>query len=226
MNYNMKTLTPILSSLEIPEDFYDESVGVLTLKEFLEDNFDLSTESGLTKLVCILNNTNYVIKIPYNQYLDFDDEKEYPIIMKGATGDSTDEAWDYCAQEVYIYNLAKLYQVEKAFPETIYLGKWNNWPIYLQEKCETIKRLKYDFKTSRLIKQTNKKVIKIIASKNLPYIDEDWISFYYIKHGEAEMIKLLNFVKYYKIEDLHSRNIGFSSIDNRPVLIDFSSFNM
>ena len=223
MNFNFKRdILPILENLSIPNDFYDDSEGTLTLRDTLEDNFPVITYSGLTKLVCVFINRNYVIKIPFNKYLDFDDDKEFPVIMTGATGDHTDENWDYCSQEIYLYNLAKMYHVEKAFPETIYIGKYHNWPIYLQEKCYNLKNNKHQ----SLINQRNKKEVNhLVLSHNFPYINENWLCLYYLKYGEQDTIDLLTFIKYYKITDLHSKNIGFSILDDRPVLIDFAGFN-
>lgn len=228
MNYNINELTPILKTITVPaEDFYDDSDATLSFKKRTKKRlrfYHVKIKSGLTKIVIIFPDRDYVIKIPFNKYLDWEDDSSTAYVMSGATGDNTDGVWDYCAQEVYIYNLAKLYHLEKAFPETIYLGKWNNYPIYLQEKCSPINDIDLDPSTEEEINDLSYEVSNLMQINDFPYIYLNWICMYYLTYGKLDTVQLLKFIKFYGIDDLHTGNIGFSSLDDRPVLIDFSGF--
>lgn len=180
---------------------------------------NIIVKTGASKLVCILEDKDYVVKIPFNSFI----EDEEIIELRGATGDREDGLWDYCAREVFLYETAKVHKLDYIFPKTQYIGDIYGWPVYVQEKCIPISRI-YDSckKTPEQI-DTVRKIIKK-SNDNLWFFNGMWITNFYDKYGVESTIELLEFIKFYNITDLHNENVGFLQKDLKPVLIDFSGF--
>ena len=127
--------------------------GVLTENDFedkvlsnLPDNLKYYYEYGATKLVIILADCDFVIKIPFSGsyqeiYQDETDSYEEEYIDFENAG-FEDCEWDYCKTEVNRYNLAKNAGIEKYFAKTEYIGMVNNYPIYIQQKAEIFAEVK------------------------------------------------------------------------------------
>ena len=194
------------------------------IPDYVEKNIDynlFSLESGSTKL-CVYpldSKIDFVIKLPYQVLNGF-----YPI-THAPLPITCDNSWNYCETELEYYELAQDKQLSKFFPKTIRYPA-NQYPIYLQEKCISYYQKYHD----SLINTTPKEIKDLINSAPLQY--QNWISSFCpqwlqdtIKyHGLKKVYKLFDFLESYNITDFHSDNYGYSTIDNRPVLIDFSGF--
>lgn len=186
-------------------------------------NYDLfALESGATKL-CIYPldpKVDFVIKIPYptmagGAYLI----SHAPLLI------SQKESWDYCEAELEYYQLAQEAGIAEFFPFTMrYPAK--QYPIYLQEKCisyyqECYQNISFD---------ESPELLNIIAAAPPKY--ENWFNLFHplwlldaIKYyGLNKIYVLFDFLDKYSITDFHTDNYGYSTVDHRPLLIDFSGF--
>lgn len=219
MEYNYDYIYSFLKNFNPLEGFSADSDYTWEYKDFLNDTFDIKVRMGCTKFVCFLENENYVVKIPFDTIID--DEEVFSLV--GASGNIEDELWDYCAREVFLYESAKGNDLGFVFPETQYIGMINHWPIYIQEKCQSVARHPAFFRTTEDKIKTVTNEIKA-ANKKFSIFNEQWLTKFYEIYGKETTCKLLEFIKFYHITDLHSSNVGFSTLDYRPVLIDFSGF--
>lgn len=220
MKYDYSYIYSLFKDFYITDDFYDNAEITYQLEEKLEKN--ISVRCGASKFVCIPKDKEYVIKLPFNSVLEEDSDEEEIVKFIGASGDITDNLWDYCAREVFLYEAARSNKIAFAFPETEYVGLINGWPIYVQEVCKTL----YEKENTKFptVAEENQ-VMSFLASKNkYSTINDSWITMFCLQYGEEKTIELLDFIKFYEINDLHSSNIGFSAIDGRPVIVDFSGF--
>ena len=62
-------------------------------------------------------------------------QKKYDEFTGARIGES-EYSWDYCAAEQFFYEKAVVAGVEEFFIKTIFIGEFNEHPIYLQEKVE------------------------------------------------------------------------------------------
>lgn len=243
---NKKTAESILSIFkdcvfdgELTEYSFEEKI----LKHLPEDlNYDY--HYGATKIVFILPDKDFVIKIPFSgqyihkevikktetgkvcrqrvsRYIEFEGA-ESPICGEG-------RGWNYCQVECDIYALAESETVEEFFAKTECIGFIHDYPIYIQETAKIYKDM-YPFRDNeeREYKEKyTKKEIKTIDSLCEKYhyyfFNVFWLCDAFNYYGQEKGEKLLSFIKTARIEDLHKSNIGY--IGEKPVIIDYAGFN-
>jgi hypothetical protein len=194
---------------------------------------DIEVLHGISKAVIVAPNCGKVIKIPFNGYYDssecswydeetgkygYDDDREewIPFMYAGE-----EDVTDYCHDELNKYELAKMHGLGDFFAETEFYGTTkDNTAIYLQEKaivyCD-------DDLTKRKSSQRAKDVVKDMGWAHK--INKFWTEMAVDYFGEAKVEKLFKFLaKEGMDDDLHTGNIGFSTIDGRPIIIDFSGW--
>lgn len=205
--------------------------GVLTENDFedkvlsnLPDDLKYHYEYGATKLVIILPDCNFVIKIPFSgSYQEFyqDDtdgyEEEY---VEFENADFETCEWDYCKTEVNRYNLAKNIGIEKYFAKTECIGMINNYPIYIQQKAEIFAEVK-DLNSYSEEKKSSTR--EKCDKEDLWCFNECWLSDLLDYCGDKVFSFFMSFIKDNDFDDLHSSNIGY--INGVPVLVDYSGFN-
>ena len=205
--------------------------GVLTENDFedkvlsnLPDDLKYHYEYGATKLVIMLPDCDFVIKIPFSgSYQEFyqdktDDYEEEYVEFENADFETCE--WDYCKTEVNRYNLAKNAGIEKYFAKTEYIGMVNNYPIYIQQKAEIFSEVK-DLNSYSEEKKSSTR--EKCDKEDLWCFNECWLSDLLDYCGDRIFSLFMSFLKDNEIDDLHSSNIGY--IDENPVLVDYSGFN-
>lgn len=205
-----------------PEDEY----GVL-IEPLLFDDFSVFysknvqySDAGCSKWVLQLKSLpGWVVKIPFQGYRKYKDDEcldEYEdFIFKGA-GNEIDD-WDYCLRELEVYLEAKERNLEKFFPETLYLGDYHDLPIYAAEEMN-------DYYNGEGIKCGSKYSNTISAQHNFmispAHIEE------LLESGvmEEEIHSLLDFFTECNVGDFHNDNFGWDK-EGHLRFIDFSDFN-
>ena len=205
--------------------------GVLTENDFedkvlsnLPDDLKYHYEYGATKLVIILPDCDFVIKIPFSgSYQEIyqdrtDDYEEEYVEFENADFETCE--WDYCKTEVNRYNLAKNVGIEKYFAKTECIGMVNHYPIYIQQKAEIFA----DVKDLNSYSEEKKSSTREKCDKeDLWCFNECWLSDLLDYCGDRIFSLFMSFLKDNEFDDLHSSNIGY--IDGVPVLVDYSGFN-
>lgn len=179
---------------------------------------------GVSKLVFILDNCDWVVKIPFNGYYEkvwnkekdeYDEEQTNWVPFKYADG-----SWDYCNLELEKYEKLQELDLECFLAEIRYLcSDCDNHPMYIQEKiipCCNDKKKRTPSEKS------------LTKAKNLFYhFDKIWIATAIDFYGEKKTLEFLDYIENIDQdmgEDLHSGNYGYRE-DGSPCLLDYSGWN-
>ena len=201
---------------------FDEFFNSSTVDNFIDYLYENSEEYqmgewrcayGATKLVIIMEEEDFVFKIPFNS--EWDSWKGDYIFFCGAPATST---WDYCEAEEERYDMAKEYGFANylAKTEIIYNTK-NGIRIYIQPKCTTRNRHKTTSKR-------NYKVFSKWYKGSLPIDDTKWLNTFIDYYGAYKLKQFLQFLENEDWDDdLSHDNIGYTK-EGKPVLIDYSSY--
>lgn len=195
-------------------DFYP--VVVQPFSEKYKKPFDYAT--GATKGVLIFEQLGFVIKIPFCR--NSEDYDDYYKCCNYFTGADTDNGWDYCEAEANKYQRAEEEGISMCFAKTEKIGEIDGYPIYMQELASIYKNVDYQ---SSHTEEDSRQVNSICDSNNFYIFNIEWLSDAFHFYGEKIFHKLLEFIRTVGINDLHDGNIGY--IKNRPVLVDYSSFD-
>lgn len=199
-------------------DFY--SIVVQPFSEKYKKPFDYAT--GATKGVLIFEQLGFVIKIPFcrnSEDCEYNSTYgEYECCY--FTGADTDNGWDYCEAEANKYERAEEEGLAQCFAKTKKIGDIDGYPIYIQELADIYKSIDYQ---SSHTEEDSRQVSSICNSNNFYMFNLEWLSDAFHYYGEKVFHKLLEFIRTVGINDLHDGNIGY--IGNRPVLVDYSSFD-
>lgn len=199
-------------------DFY--SIVVQPFSEKYKKPFDYAT--GATKGVLIFEQLGFVIKIPFcrnSEDCEYNSAYgEYECCY--FTGADTDNGWDYCEAEANKYERAEEEGLAQCFAKTKKIGDIDGYPIYMQELADIYKSIDYQ---SSHTEEDSRQVSSICNSNNFYMFNIEWLSDAFHYYGEKVFHKLLEFIRTVGINDLHDGNIGY--IGNRPVLVDYSSFD-
>lgn len=213
--------------------FSEDNYGMIE-NNLNSDLFYIATGASKIVLVPKAKEEEFVIKIPFcsifcDDWERHEEDEDYYGEYIELQNAPLDNDWDYCAAEVDYYNLAIEHHIEMFFPNTS-VAKESPYPIYIQERCLEA----YDTKanTPRTKAEISEEMDTLRAGAG-PVAHNDWL--YNFKaswildaidaYGEATLAKLFQFLDDYNINDLHASNYGYSVIDHRPVLIDFSGFH-
>jgi len=188
------------------EDFINYLYSVSP--EYYNQNW--SCKYGSTKLVIIMDDENYVIKIPFHG--------EYKDYYVGAP--TSEDYWDYCqAEEERYENAPIVIKSRLAKTELIYETK-NGIRLYSQPKCSIANNTHCTTKSQ--------KTAKFFydwwgRGTHLPINHVDWLNTYIDYYGLDSLKAFFKaLIKEDWDDDLRDVNIGF--LNGRPVLVDYSSF--
>ena len=195
-------------------DFYPAVVQPFSEK--YKKPFDYAT--GATKGVLIFEQLGFVIKIPF--CCNSEDYDDYYECYNYFTGADTDNGWDYCEVEADKYQRAEEEGISMCFAKTEKIGEIDGYPIYMQELASIYKNVNYQ---SLHTEEDSRQVNSICDSNNFYMFNIEWLSDAFHFYGEKIFHKLLEFIRTVGINDLHDGNIGY--IENRSVLVDYSSFD-
>ena len=189
-----------------------------------EEDF-IETAAGASKVVVIYRGLPYVVKIPaIGQYCCCEDEDEDDecstdkfIPFSGGNGDN---AFDYCAAEVDIYEEAAFAGFEKYFAKTSFWKRTESgYPLYIQERVNTgaWNYVKEPSAASKTIAESYNRFCYKIT-------DPNWVASFIDFFGEMEFLRFSNFLEEHELNDFHSGNLGYRLRTGEPVIFDYSGF--
>ena len=189
-------------------------------------NFNYVIDSGATKCVIIPKNEDYVLKIPFTGYEDWENQ---PCEEDEETGEWIyDEYYDpfvpfedgdYCRIEADNYQFAIIEGLEEIFAETSFLGYVKGFPIYVQKKVTTF------WQTDKKVKHTDEERTSLKKSykpEDIERLPVDWCLDFIAAYGEEKFIDFLIFTIEYHINDLHGDNVAYRN--GKPCLSDYSGY--
>ena len=224
---------------ELTEYSFEEKI-----LKYLPEDFNYDYHYGATKIVFILPDKNFVIKIPFsgcykNTMIETNTEKgvksKWISRYSKFTGAQSpmrkaeEGEWDYCQVECDIYALAAEEAVEDFFAKTECIGFIHGYPIYVQEIAKIYKDIYPSYETEeteyrkKYTEEDYKKIYSLCCNHNYDYFNMYWLCDAFKYYGEIKGEEFLQFIKNACVGDLHKANIGY--IGDRPVIIDYSGFN-
>lgn len=237
MNYNEDDIfNRILKDIDIDPDEFNCD----TIEDYIWSRIpsDCSYNYGATKLVIIPNDADYVIKIPFatqgeredNGYWDENDnyieeEGKYIPLCGACYPLSEERGWDYCRTETEYYALATEEGLNKFFAKTEYIGDYNGYPIYVQEKC-TMYGDSPDLFTPEEREKASRRSSTLRNGERVRSFGDDFMTSLFQFATEEEIDSLFDFIDKYGIWDLHSSwNYGFLNKNNHAVFVDYASYD-
>lgn len=204
---------------ELTENNFEEKI-----LSHLPKDFKYNYEYGATKLVFLISDLNYVIKIPFTgdvEEIYNADEDGYEDIYCPfeCAGESGEAEWDYCKVESERFILAREEDIDAYFAKTERIGFISGHPIYIQERAEVFSEMK---NWSSYPEEKRSSTREKCSKENFWCFNECWLTDLLEYCGEKTFDKFMSFIKVNHFDDLHSSNIGY--INKRPVLIDYSGF--
>lgn len=219
MTYNINEIKDLLSFFN-PEHFTDEDVDFF-IDELNQQNCvpEFNWEAGATKCVIIPNNYDYVIKIPFDGEINYEENEEGNFRYYYNGGGT--EGWDYCELEnEYWIDIIQHSDFSQFFlcPKSIDVG---NWPVYIQPKivpCNENIKERYKSIDSVYKVRTESKMY------NHTRLPDVWLAAC-LENLEGDIEKLDEFIIFLKdnFSDLHEGNIGY--LGNQAVILDYAGFN-
>lgn len=238
----------IKNNYVIYDDFnkHDEDTVYDALNRIRElDDIDWKIDSGISKLVIIFNNQDFVIKIPfcgaYEMTCDCNNSNceecdgdcdccgkaiEEWYSFYGACPHFDDkqlkEDWDYCDLETAIYQKAKDMEIEFCLAETRFLGRINGHPVYTQVKADVYSSNWSTYSCRHSDEQ--KKAMRDYCHTHKKFcFNSNWLIDLRNAYGDKVFLTFMDFIEKTGVSDLHDGNVGY--IGDCPVLIDYSDYN-
>ena len=221
----------IIDNIMIPREIGPEEDGYVD-KDWLwyqlrDSQIEAQIECGISKLVIIPENSNFVIKIPFNGMYhccwneDDEDsygEEEFEYYYNACAPDTSDYCWD----EVIKIDKAYSMGFGKFFPETAFLKEKDGHRTYIQEKVRTARYFNPDDipedsrKKVESLSRYYKKCNNTWLAAVIEFYGEDyWIDFCDWDFNIANDMNILS--------DMHSDNYGYD-MNGRPIILDASGF--
>lgn len=267
---NSELIHTILNSFSIPQNFgfFDDDlsgVSPLLYQKALESNYlyknfkeylyekispiaNIQIFKGISKLAIVLEDYDFVIKIPFNGYPDIIRDESYPInwysLSKEEREDWTkkhqhlnfidfqyadieDDPTDYCLLELHKYEQIVIDGFSEYFAETAFFDFKDGHRIYVQEKV--IPDEQNYWNEENLPEEISDEVQTLTDSLQVTsYLPEDWWAAALTKHSFDEVIQFASYLEkdphdLRLIDDVHSGNIGRKE-DGHPCFLDFSGY--
>lgn len=203
-------------------------------KNFLINNGieNVNVDFGLTKIVLIPNDKNYVIKIPITKIGYYDYVVKNGKYKRNKFVIGNNNLGDYCLIEEKLFNSFSD-DLKKIFAETKFITKVNNLPIYIQEKVEMSysqklnmfnpKHYPSDRKNKKDICYNLNSINEYKEFVNYSELSENFCYDILINYGVNSLIELLQTINKIGITDLHTKNYGYNR-KNKPMIFDYSGY--
>lgn len=183
---------------------------------------------GASKIVLIPENKNFVVKIPFKKDASYSDDyneeawESLPSFCSAYYPLSGTNGFDYCRSEAEYFKLAKRSGIAEFFAATIFIGTYNHYPIYIQEKINPAEN---DWKSHTHTPAERQKTRNTLASMNVytdSIADDDLVEILQ-QHSKKKVKKFFDFLDHYHIRDVRPANYGYDS-EGMVVLSDYSDF--
>ena len=209
----------------------DDFLSLEDFRRILCENeiLNIHVASGLTKIVLIPDDKDYVIKIPITKtgYYDYI-EDENGNYTKGNLLMENNNLGDYCSIEEELFN-SFTDDIQKIFAETRFITKVNDLPIYIQEKvtvpyCKKINQFDPNHYPSdrKSDMDIHYELSAISEYSEYNEFQEDFCYDILVNYGFDFLVNLLQTIDYAGISDLHAGNYGYKNY--KPMIYDYSGY--
>ena len=221
-NKDIEVAREIAKHLDLPAEFgghedMDTSEYEYDFQDFIEGDFYVSC--GVSKLVIVIEDLPFVIKIPFNGRWEMDWENEDKWYFNPFYSACDECCDDYCLDE-----LEKTLSIQETkfahfVPDMVDIGIFCGHAVYIQEKVKPL------CDCSRL-KTSERSLQQAKLQTTTTLFRTDWIARVYDLYGQDTLDEFVEFLKTWEPEvlsDMHTGNYGIT-LDGAPVLFDLAGF--
>ena len=203
-----------------------DSLELDVYSNLLNDRFEFF--NGISKCVIVLEDSDFVVKIPFNgayQTIWNKDEEEVVDFLHFTEANDINHpdatGWDYCENELIKYEKAQEEGFGKFFAHTEFYRNVSGHPTYLQEKV-----VPYSYNDGGPILPSQQAMKRYENSDVVPRgrTPADWAALLFDFYDAEEVNAFWEYADDNGLtNDLHSENIGFAQ-DGRPILLDWADW--
>lgn len=201
------------------------------LVNFGDEEEDFRVFMGMTKLVIVPKNSDYVIKIPFTGYYEWDDAEEEDEDGISYWEDRTNfriagylQGSNVCDVEMEKYEWASGTLQEILLPNE-FIGKVDGLDVYVQEKykmCFADSICACEGSYFKTLNPAKRQIIRKLFDENHEYIGAAFIGSLIEQFGIGTTQKVLAELLDY--DDLHPGNYGYTR-DGRCVVFDYAGYS-
>ncbi len=188
-----------------------------TVQEIIPTN-SIDVQCGLTKIVLIPNNENFVIKIPYTDIYSQDSNNS-------TIFQTSKFPLDYCEKELCKY-LSAQRKVASHLAEIQFVDFYYTIPIYVQQKIPYNAYQFYKCTNDLSLNVYNKNIFTYLESKLLEdnvFGFSSYAKMAFLKiYGVIGAIDIIESLEEYA-GDIHAGNYGFNS-EGKPIVFDYAGY--
>lgn len=220
-------LMMIKESLDIPSEFgadlYNDDYSQIedVYYRILEDNniSDFNYRTGVSKVVFVSDNYDYVLKIPFSGYRCYEEE------FVGYENAGYDSGWNYCEVEENVYTDAVKFGIAHFFAATEFYGYTpTKYPVYIQPRVISY----FDYRNNHSREYTKEELTYatnvLKGSRRCTGLSTQWIADAIAAFGEESVLDLLSFIDLRNITDLHTGNYGYT-LEGKPIIFDYAGWH-
>lgn len=214
----------IVRCIDIPNEFGADSCSEYDTTEMEEQisemvGGDFFITNGISKLVIVVEDLPFVIKIPFNGRWDLDEDSEYDGDVFYEFNEACEYSKDdYCACELEKTRIINDEGFGYFVPKMMYLCTWCGRDVYIQEKVKSMCDCHEKITTNADSLAKAKKV-------HAPF-NSTWIALVFDTYGEEAFNDFMLWARECEpdiISDMHWGNYGLT-LDGKPVMFDISGF--
>lgn len=187
------------------------------------NNYDVYM--GMTKLVIRPKKANYVIKIPFTGYYNYNYNEYNNDFEEFYLGHEREHS-NCCDQEMALYEDATE-QLRNILLPIEFVGMIDGLKIYIQEKYKTdFDGYEFNMESDAEEKKSTsaqKKICSKISEETKTALSDIFVGLLIQEYGIKNTIDMLEEIEDLEIYDLHSGNYGFGR-DNRCVIFDYAGY--
>ena len=216
----------IVSALNLPEEFGcdDGEFDTFPIEEQIQDvvDGDFFVSNGITKMVIIVDDLPFVIKIPFNGQREYmwidethcDDGTWYPFYQADSS-----KGWDYCGAELDYTTAIQEEGYGMFVPDMMYLCTVCGYDVFVQEKVYPMCENRHTYGASEASMEK--------ARECRRSFDIEWTARAIDIYGMDAFIDFCDWADNAlpdMMHDMHSANYGYRE-NGDPIILDLSGFN-
>lgn len=192
-----------------------------------DPTYDLEVSHGASKIVFTDLSKTKVYKIAYTHTLEIDYDCSVTANLADWFNYSYKYNYNYCEKEANYYAKACNKGIEDIFAKSVYCCTINGLDVYEQEKID---RAGIEDEDNSYCSKKRYERLSALCNQKIwrkPYsfsLNTDNMVRFLDYYGYNFILKVFDFCKDNHINDISGWNIGFSRVDKRPIIFDYSGY--
>ena len=192
-----------------------------------EPRYNLEVFHGASKIVFTDLSKTKVYKIAYTHSLEVNYDCSDIENLIDWSDYSYEYKYDYCAKEANHYEEACEEGIKDIFAKSVYCCTINGLDVYEQEKID---RTGIESEDNSYCSEKRYERLSTLYNRKMRYrpysfsLNTDIMVRFLDYYGYDFILKVFDFCKDNHINDISNWNVGFSRVDKRPIIFDYSGY--